>query len=101
MSKIRVDPALAVCESLLPCARTRADVEAFVYQERENRYRFVAAGREYHNGDRIGSKAEACDVARRAAAESTTPGLEYTVLEAGRFVAGYKLVKGRVEVRMP
>lgn len=72
-----------------------------MYQEKERRFKFIAGGREYHNGAGIGTRAEACDVARKAAANPKTAGVVYTVLELGKLFAAYKLVDGKIEVRMP
>lgn len=69
-------------------------------EQREQRYRFVAAGRTYHSGDRVGGPAEACAIAREAARR--TPNVEHTVHDRdGKLVAAYKLVGGHMTVRMP
>lgn len=68
--------------------------------QREQRYRFVAAGREFHSGLYVGGPAEACDIAREAARK--TPNVEHAVHERdGRLLAAYKVVAGRMTVRMP
>lgn len=68
--------------------------------QREQRYRFVAGGREYHSGDRIGGPAEACEVAREAARKR--PGVEHAVHHRdGSLLASYKLVGNHMTVRMP
>jgi hypothetical protein len=69
-------------------------------EQREQRYRFVAAGREYHSGFGVGGPAEACGIAREAARK--TPNVEHAVHERdGKLLAAYKLVAGRMTVRMP
>jgi hypothetical protein len=68
--------------------------------QREPLYRFAANGREYHSGTRAGGPAEACAIAREGARK--LPDVEHTVHDRnGKLLASYKLVAGKMQVRMP
>lgn len=70
-------------------------------EQREPLFRFVAAGRTYHSGRGVGGAGEACQIARDAA--RAAPNVEHSVHlnRDGKLVAAYKLVAGKLTVRMP